>query len=292
MSARCEHFADAAVQVAAPILEHVQLARETFRVRVACPQLARRARPGQFVMVRLSNCSDPLLGRPLALYDVAPGGDGAPEAIDLVYLCVGKLTRKLATCRPGDVLHVWGPLGNGFTPAPCEHLLLVAGGIGQTPFPAVARAALHLRQYGAPPQVWPRVQRVTLCYGARTAAYLAGLDDFARLGVQVRTSTDDGSAGHHGRVTDLLQQELDANPTGVRVLACGPEPMLAAVGQIVAQRGVPCELSLETPMACGLGICFTCVAQIRQSDGSWDYRRTCVEGPIFPAEQVVFPGHA
>jgi dihydroorotate dehydrogenase electron transfer subunit len=87
-------------------------------------------------------------------------------------------------------------------------------------------------------------------------------------------------------VTDLLAQSLADSSGRPRIAACGPEPMLEAVSHIARQAGVPCQVSLETPMACGIGICFTCVARIRQPDGSWDYKRTCVDGPIFDAEQI------
>ena len=95
--------------------------------------------PGQFLMMRLAGCDDPLLGRPLALYDTVLDAGGRPQGLDVVYLVLGKMTSRLATYRPGQALEVWGPLGNGFPPAPAEHLLMVAGGIGQTPFLALAR---------------------------------------------------------------------------------------------------------------------------------------------------------
>ena len=131
------YFADTAVSSTVEILENVQLARDTIRVRFACPEIAERVVPGQFLMTRLANFDDPLLGRPLALYDLPTGS--APGAIDLVYLVHGKFTSRLCHFVPGQKLEVWGPLGNGFPPEPAEHLAMVAGGIGQTPFLAMAR---------------------------------------------------------------------------------------------------------------------------------------------------------
>jgi dihydroorotate dehydrogenase electron transfer subunit len=279
------HYADGACTLRVSIVENVQLARDTYRVRFECPELARRIVPGQFVMLKIAGANDPLLGRPLALYDTVLAADGTPWGIDVVYLVLGKMTSRLARMVPGQELEVWGPLGNGFCPQATEHLIMVAGGIGQTPFPALAREHLGKRRYGDPPRQVQPVPRVTLCYGARTTAYLAGVDDFANLGVQVRVSTDDGSAGHRGLVTELLANEL-AEKSAARVVCCGPEPMMAAVARIAAERGVPCQVSLETPMACGIGICFSCVAKVRDEDGSWDYRRTCVEGPIFDATRI------
>lgn len=283
------YYADRACQTSVTVVENVQLARDTYRVRFECPALASRIVPGQFLMLKLAGCDDPLLGRPLALYDTVVAG-GEPIGIDVVYLVLGKMTRRLAFYRPGQQLDVWGPLGNGFAPpaATDEHLVMVAGGIGQTPFMALAREALGLRCYGNPARtVPPGRRRVTLCYGARTAKYFAGVEEFRHLGIDVRLSTDDGSIGHHGLVTDLLRQTLDESPRA-RVVCCGPERMMEAVAEIAGHAGVACQVSLETPMACGIGICFSCVAAVRDETGGWDYKRTCVEGPIFDAAKIVW----
>jgi dihydroorotate dehydrogenase electron transfer subunit len=132
---------------------------------------------------------------------------------------------------------------------------------------------------------------VKLCYGARRAEYLACVADFEALGIDVRLSTDDGSAGRRGFVTEVLLEVLDESAAEgsagrSRVVCCGPEKMMEAVARITHAASVPCQVSLETPMACGIGICFSCVTKVRQPDGEWDYRRTCVEGPVFEAEQI------
>lgn len=275
-----------AVRCRATVVEQVPLARDTWRLRVCCPEIARQILPGQFFMIRLPDETDPLLGRPFALYDIYE--DQGITGIDFGYLVVGKLTSLLAQCATGDVLEIWGPLGNGFPTPPTGHLMLVAGGIGQTPFLAVAREALGLRSYGHPPRtVETRSERVSMCYGVRSAEYLAGLEDFALPGLDLHLATDDGSRGHHGLVTDLLTDSFESDSPPDVVYACGPEPMMQAVGQVCIAREVPCLLSLETPMACGFGACFSCVTRVKQEDGSWDYRRTCVEGPVFAAETLL-----
>ncbi len=303
------YYADLAGYYSAEVVENVPLAKDTLRVRIRCPEMARRVVPGQFLMMRLSGCDDPLLGRPLALYDTVVSSAGEPIGIDVVYLMLGKMTSRLAGFGPGQKLEIWGPLGNGFPHEPVEHLIMVGGGIGQTPFMALAKEYLGHRRYGDPPRDVAKAQRVTLCYGARRREYLAGVEDFERLGVEVQISTDDGSAGHHGFVTDLLRRALDA-PRGMspfvesaeqkgtvpfsttlarRIVACGPMPMMKAVAGIAATSEIPCQVSLETPMACGIGICFSCVAKVRDPlGGEWDYRRTCVEGPVFEATRIVW----
>jgi dihydroorotate dehydrogenase electron transfer subunit len=286
-------YADRALHEQVTVVENVRMARDTYRIRLDCPEIARRIVPGQFVMLRLAGCDDPLLGRPLALYDTVLAGGGKPVGIDIVYLVTGKMTARLASYRRDQTLDIWGPLGNGFSPLPIEHLIMVAGGIGQTPFMAVGREYLGHRHYGTPARTLPKSKKVTLCYGARSADYLAGVDDFRAIGIDVRLSTDDGTAGRRGFVTEVLREVLqnaaDEIATGrARILCCGPEKMMEAVAHLAHQAGVPCQVSLETPMACGIGICFSCVTKVRQPEGGWDYRRTCVEGPVFDAEQIVW----
>ncbi len=281
-------YADRAWQGTVSIDENLPLACDTYRLRIRCPEIARQVVPGQFLMVRLAATNDPLLGRPLALYDTVLDDQGQPSGVEIVYLVVGKTTRRLAGLPAGSPLEVWGPLGNGFPPTPAGHLLMVAGGIGQTPFMALAREFLGLRTYGDPPRPAPRAARVTLCYGVRTARYLAGVEDFERLGVEVRVSTEDGTAGHRGLVTELIEPALRACEMPCRMVACGPEPMMAAAAAIAKRLGIGCQVSLESPMACGIGVCFSCVAKVRDGSGHWDYRRTCVEGPVFDADEIEF----
>ena len=284
------HFADSACHRTVAVTENVRLARDTYRVRFECPELAERVVPGQFLMLKLHGANDPLLGRPLALYDTVVDGSGRPVGVDVVYLVVGKFTSRLAQLGPGAKLDVWGPLGNGFAPATAEHVIMVAGGIGQTPFMALAREYTGGRRYGASRTPPPRAH-VTLCYGARSQEYLAGVDDFRALGIDVRLSTDDGSAGRRGFVTDVLRETLGESyvpKNQTKIVCCGPEKMMEAVAHVAHEHQIACEVSLETPMACGIGICFSCVVKVKDESGEWDYRRTCVEGPVFAAEQIVW----
>lgn len=271
-------------QATVPVLANKPLARDTFLIRLAVPTIAAAIRPGQFVMLRLRSGTDPLLGRPFALYDTVLDLTGQPVGIDVVYLVVGKMTRRLAQLREGAEVEVWGPLGNGFPPPPdLDHVALVAGGIGQTPFLAHLRELLGTRGYGGQP---PRrqVKRVSLYYGVRTRDLAAGVEDFRQAGAEVHLASNDGSLGHHGFITDLLEQ----HPAPQLLVGCGPEPMLHALAQQAHRRGIPCQVSLETPMACGVGICFSCVTEVKTETGGWDYQRVCVEGPVFDAASLAW----
>lgn len=284
------YYADRASQVRTPIVSNEPIARDTYKLRVECPEIAARITPGQFIMVRLADWNDPLIGRPFALYDVISDGQGQPRYLEVVYLVHGKLTSRLAGMGAEQHVEIWGPLGNGFVPQVCDHLIMVAGGIGQTPFLALAKEHLGQQSYGDPPRTCDLANKVSLCYGARSADYLAGIEDFEQAGIDLHLSTDDGSHGHHGLVTDTLSELIaeQSDPAGCQIVCCGPEPMMQAVSQVAAQSELACQVSLETPMACGIGICFTCVAKVIGDDGEWDYKRTCVEGPVFCADSIVW----
>ena len=258
-------------------------------MRLSCPELAREITPGQFFMVRDPRVTDPMLGRPFALLDVWKDADGEVAGVDFGYVVVGKMTTLMTTWRADDACVLWGPLGNGFPVPDVDRICLVAGGIGVTPFLAVTNEALGAQKYGQSGRISSNsVKSVSLCYGARSKEHLACVDLFLNAGAGVNISTDDGSYGRHGFVTDTLRELISGDQCPQVIYCCGPEPMMQVVGEIAAESQIPCWLSLETPMACGFGICFSCVTRVRMDDGTTDYRRTCVEGPVFRAEKLCF----
>jgi dihydroorotate dehydrogenase electron transfer subunit len=270
-------------QHTAPVLENVRLARDTYRLRFRAPALAAAIQPGQFLMLRIPGRTDPLLGRAFALYNTAD------DAVDIVYFVVGKMTGLMAKLTTDDTVEVWGPLGQPFPSYESyEQLVTVGGGIGQTPMLALLKRALGLQGYGGKP---PRreVPRASFYYGVRTAELLAGLEDFRAVGAEIHLATDDGSQGFRGYVPQLVEEHFLAgrHATKQRWVGCGPEPMMHALANIAAKHRIPLDLSLETPMACGVGICFSCVTKVK-TDTGWDYRRVCVEGPVFEAERLVW----
>jgi dihydroorotate dehydrogenase electron transfer subunit len=274
------------------IVENERIAKDTFRLRLDDPAMARAIRPGQFLMVKPAQGTDPLLARPFALYDVARDASGVPTAIDLVYVVIGRGTSCLSRLKTGDLVTTWGPLGNGFGPSLGGSVVFVAGGIGQTPFLALGQWWLGFAGYGEGSSMTTKATSARLLYGVRSKDLAAGVEDFEKVGIAVELATDDGSAGLQGYVTDLLARRLESGERPSRVVGCGPPAMLAVLSKLVEKFDIPCDVSMENHMACGFGACFSCVAPIRQADGSSDLRRVCVEGPIFPSRDVVWTGAA
>ena len=277
-------------QVDAALERNDQIAEGTFLIRIAAPAIAEMLVPGQFVMIRLAGTDAPLIGRALAVYDVIRDDAGQARWIDLVYLKKGTFTTALAESPLGTQVTLWGPLGNGFANRACDRLIMVAGGIGQTPMLLLGREALGSQEFGDANRTSGWAKSVEFIYGARRSSLLAGVDDFREAGFDVTLCTDDGSAGQQRLVPDVLRERLkelvDAGES-IRVATCGPEIMMEKVAEACDAASVDCQVSMETPMACGIGICFSCVAQVRQ-DGpeEWDYKRTCVEGPIFDSHKI------
>ena len=241
-----------------------------FRLVVHAPRIAPLVQPGQFAHVRILPLKDALLRRPFSIYQVA--GD----TFSILYKTVGKGTETLSCMEPGAELNVIGPLGHGFTvPSPgSETPLLVAGGYGM--------AAMYLLAQRSP-------QKGIVFVGGRRRVDILCEEEFRALGWDVRVTTEDGSHGEKGLVTQPLLAELRHSATNRKLFACGPTPMLKAVGKIAEELNVSAELSMDEHMCCGVGVCLTCVIAVKTGNG-WEYQRTCPEGPVFDSRQVVWEG--
>jgi len=239
---------------------------------VRLPHLAATARPGEFAQLRCGPGPVPLLRRPMSVARV----DG--DRCAFVFERVGVGTRLLAAMRPGDRLDVLGPLGIGFTlPPAARRVLCVAGGLGCAPFPLTAAHALAAG-----------VSEVVVLHGAATASRLYPAQRLRGGNPRVRVveATDDGSRGHHGLVTELVAAEVDAGVDAV--LACGPNPMLAALAAVLdGLHGVPAvvEASLEAPMGCGFGTCLGCALPVHDGAGA-AWALCCREGPVMDVQRV------
>ena len=258
----------------AEVVASEQLCDDIFRITLMAPHIAREARPGQFVMVQTAPGMDPLLRRPFSIHQVNAAGQ-----LQILFKVVGRGTRLLAGMRPEDRLSVLGPLGRGFDlsgPEGGEGFCLVGGGMGIAPLLFLAQ---NLLLAGSP-------NRLLVLLGARTAAEVTGLEkDFTLPGVEVAIATDDGSAGHHGLVTDLMRPRLAAG-SNWQVYTCGPYPMMRGVARICQAEGFRCQVSMETMMACGMGACLGCA--ISKPNDLNSYLHVCKDGPVFEMSEVVW----
>lgn len=257
------------------LLENLDLGHDNFLAVLDAPEVGASTEPAQFVMVRVGEGTDPLLGRPFSVARIGEGPNGA--TVQLLYKVVGRGTGILAGLQPGARVSMVGPLGRPFPPPedPQAPVYLVAGGIGIAPFPLLSARLLAAGHH-------PR-----LLYGARSRGDLVGRDLFPP-GIEMEVATDDGSAGHAGFVTQLLDRHLAAldSRTRRRAMAyvCGPTPMMAATDAVLSRHEARGHLSLESFMGCGFGVCLSCV--VPRVGPATGYARICVHGPTFPAGSI------
>jgi dihydroorotate dehydrogenase electron transfer subunit len=265
------------VDVEARVISNTRLSHDYNVIALAAPDIAANAAPGQFVMVRMAEGSAPLLRRPFSVFEVLRS-NGRIEGLTLLSKRVGTTTMRLFNAVAGDVVSCLGPLGRPFDLVdPPAEAWMVAGGVGLAPFATLAEA---LRARGT---------TVTLIYGARTDRELFYLDWFRTRGVRVILATEDGSAGDRGRVTIPLDRELRAaSDRNITIYACGPEPMLEAVALVATKYGRKSQVSVERVMGCGLGGCYSCVIPIRNGPAGQHYVRSCIAGPVFSGEEIVW----
>ncbi len=246
-----------------------RLTADVFDFTLECPELAAKARPGQFAQIRLPGHT---LRRPISICGI----DRERGTLRFVFQIRGQGTAELAEFQPGDEIEILAPLGKGFPVDPARRTLLVGGGVG---VPPLLGAAAELKE------------NAMAVLGFRNRDFVILEKDFKAVGAKVEIATDDGSYGFHGLVTELAaKEEFEA------VFACGPAPMLKAVKALAEQRGVPCFLSLEERMACGIGACLGCAVKLRKTQpapgsasqpDSWYFGHVCKDGPVFDSRKVI-----
>ena len=267
------------VDIDAAVIGNTRLSEDYCVLALAAPEIAAAARPGQFVMLKTSRGMDPLLRRPFSIFEVLRDQAGAPRGITILNKRVGKGTGLLYDIEAGARVQTLGPLGMPFEPAAAPtQAWMIAGGVGLAPFVTLAESLIA------------RGTIPTLFYGARRAADLHCADIFERLGIPIVFSTEDGSRGTRGFITVPLEQQLSAlGPSeDARLYVCGPTPMMRAVAGVAAAHGRRCDVSLEQVMGCGMGGCYSCVVPARDGSGAPHHTRTCLDGPVFDATQIVW----
>jgi dihydroorotate dehydrogenase electron transfer subunit len=266
------------VDVAAPVIANARLSRDYSVLSLAAPEVGRRTRPGQFVMVKPAGVTDPLLRRPFSVFEILRDATGEVTGVSILNKKAGRSTTRLYELEEGDIVSCLGPLGVPFTPVPSpKEGWMVAGGVGLAPFATLAES---LASSGT---------AATLFYGARTTDELFYLEFFEKLGIKLVLSTEDGGRGIKGRVTAPLEAALKAaGPAGAMVYACGPEPMLEAVAKLAARYNQPSQVSVERVMGCGLGGCYSCVVPVKHGDEHANLVRSCISGPVFDGAELVW----
>lgn len=249
-------------QSLATVLETTRISDNTAIIKLELPSVSAEAAPGQFIHIK---CGEGLLlRRPISICDTRDG------LLTIVAEARGDGTKWLINRQPGDKLDILGPLGNGFQLSG-KHIILVGGGIGVPPMLFAARKAPG---------------RVTAILGFRNCENVLLEDAFKKTCNNVIITTDDGSYGMRGTVTAPLEKLLLTGDFDA-VLTCGPKPMLKAVASLAKQHGVPCQVSLEERMGCGIGACLVCACKT-QKDGKEHMAHVCKDGPVFSAEEVVW----
>lgn len=259
----------------ARLVQNDRVGPNLFIMRLEAPGISSCALPGQFVHMQIPGMEAHILRRPFSLYAAC----AAEATIDILYQAVGFGSAHMTTLEVGCEVAVIGPLGNTWNfPDTTRHALLVGGGVGSAPLYMLAE---KLIAFGA---------AVDIVIGAQTEdalvchdRYRALIDSCGRSGSCVHCSTDDGSFGFSGLCTGLVEGLLAKSPYDYAAI-CGPEPMMKGVYALLGDSGAFCQVSMEKRMACGVGACLSCVVET-----TGGLKRTCVDGPIFSAGEVIFP---
>ena len=262
-------------QLSCTVLSREKLSDDVFKLTLSSSHISGKAKPGNFVHLKINSGSDgsPLLRRPFSIHNA----DRAGKRFEILLKVVGKGSAVLSRESPGEKLDLLGPIGNSFSdPSKGKEVILVAGGMGIAPlWFLLNRLTKRLPS-----------ENMTVFLGAKSKKELLYADKLKGTQAELILSTDDGSAGRKGLVTEVFFREIKTrgpDPKKLAVYSCGPHKMLKRMSQIAKSLDFSCQVSLETHMACGVGACWGCVVQQRDET----YKRVCVDGPVFDAREVV-----
>lgn len=256
------------------LAKSTQLSPKTYRHEYVFPELAEISQPGQFVQIRVTSEYSPLLPRPFSILNV----NKKEGTFTVLFKIFGEATEILARKSEGETVEIFGPLGNSFKTDSYKKLFLVAGGVGIPPIYHLLKS-IDSSQYD-----------INLFLGAATKDDLFLRDEFEKMNITKFFSTDDGSYGNKTLVTVPLEEVLQNGSPGTQacILSCGPMPMLAAVRRLAQKYDVAAQLSVETIMACGFGICQGCVVPLNGNvKGANKYTLVCVDGPIYSRDELI-----
>ncbi|OQX52827.1 MAG: hypothetical protein B5M48_04630 [Candidatus Omnitrophica bacterium 4484_213] len=298
------------IQILSKVISNTQIVENYFKMCLDAPAVAQKAEPGQFIYVHTSDGYQPLLRRAFSIHNIRREKRENREQMEILYKVRGEGTRILVEKKAGEKLDIIGPLGKGFTLYPLPSTLypvLVGGGVGIAPL-------VFLAQNLAKNQKPKTKNRILVLIGAKTKKEILCKDEFERLGCEVKVATDDGSQSFKGKVTELLEEilapssKLQAPGRELKkpvtcslqpvacIYACGPSPMLKEIAQLAQQYKIPCQVSLEERMACGVGACRGCVLKVvppppsplLRSPQDFIYKRVCKDGPVFETGEIIW----
>jgi dihydroorotate dehydrogenase electron transfer subunit len=256
------------IQEKVEIISNKVVGEGYYRMALRSHRIVKAARPGQFLHIRVGPGHEPLLRRPISIHSLDD-----KETFSILYEVAGSGTARLADKKSGQDIDAIGPAGRGFSNLDGKKRLIMAGGgIGVAPLLFAAQEGLR------------RKIEVSILIGARSKDRLLCVSDFKTIGCAVETITDDGSSGREGYVTDLIEEAIISRGSGpALVLACGPKLMMRRAAITASLYDVPCQVSLEESMACGIGTCLGCAVMTTEG-----YKRVCAEGPVFSAEEIAW----
>ncbi|MFH2138309.1 MAG: dihydroorotate dehydrogenase electron transfer subunit [Candidatus Omnitrophota bacterium] len=274
--------------VKAKVVNNIKVAERVYRLELDMPKISAKLRAGQFMHLRIGTGVDPLLRRPFSLYKIIKAKKGAKKLVGIMYQVVGKGTLLLTEKQPGETVEVMGPLGNGFSITDKilkkERIILVSGGIGVVPLVSLAQELKRKTK-----------ARITAFVGVGTKQDLVCVQELKSIGCDVKVSTDDGSKGFKGYVSQLLEESLTKRSTlnpERYIYACGPFPMLRALSMIAKKYEIPGQVSVDEMMGCGIGACLGCVIKTKDKNSKDKdavlYKRICKDGPVFDVDEIVW----
>jgi len=267
----------AILNIKVKILSRKEVVPNIYLMKLKAPEIAQEALPGQFIHIKCSKDNYPLLRRPLSIHRI----DKEKGEIFILFQAVGEGTKLLAQRAVGDDLDIVGPIGDGFNIYPeSKKIMIIGGGMGVAPLLALCEESIR------------QCKEVRVLIGALKKELVIGEESIRNLGAKVDIATEDGSYQYKGLVTNLAE-EVISEWLPDQIFSCGPKPMLQKIDQLAENKNINCQVSLEERMACGIGACLGCVCKVKTKDKKedkvkYEYKRVCVDGPIFEGSEVVW----
>ncbi|MFQ5560541.1 MAG: dihydroorotate dehydrogenase electron transfer subunit, partial [Nitrospinota bacterium] len=259
------------------VLSSKRVKKNYHRIRLHAPVIAKKAKTGQFGMIQVNNLYDPLLKRPMSFHSI----DRSNGNVDFLFQVVGRGTELISGFKNGHEISVVGPMGNGFKIKKKKRIIIAAGGIGVSPLFSLVDTLIH--DTGVAPET------VSIYMGGRSRNDILCAPEFNKMRIDTIITTDDGSRGQKGLVTEPLQDALEKleKPSSAIIYTCGPHPMLNAVSRLASKYSVECQVSMENMMACGTGACLGCVVETKSDfSDEYGYKTVCKDGPVFSSAKL------